>query len=379
MKEKVAVLHSEYIIDGVQQDLTPAQMLESVHASRQEILPEEGLDSIIDETMDPVFKALEFDGEQVQDYLKLTSAADLNECVFQAPYAASQTKCGIATSLIDTIWKSGHFRLGDLTVSAKWKWDTEKIGNLAAFYFSAEAVAEYLDALGLRLGGYDFVKAEYCKADFSTSLFRTEEEEEDLLEKLPYHSGSPTLGKSRAIPEKLDPDQDSWIIYIPFESCEPRLGGSLLADKMQASGGIPLEIGDADYFIDCYEVVRELVEDKVAISGTTVSAGGLLTALKRMCGPKTGARINLSDIINASGVSDIVRHLFAEIPGAIIQIKDLDYDYVEAELLLQDVLFFPIGHPSTVSSDIDISVSDKSGIQTILESLINSQSSEGED
>lgn len=379
MKEKSVALHSEYIINGIQQELTPAQMLESVHSSQQKNKVFEKPGAIVDETMDPAFKALEFDGDKVLEYLELTSSSNLKDTPIQAPYSASQTKCGIATSLIDTIWKAGHFRLGDLALSANWHWDTEKIGNMAAFYYSVEAAAEYLDALELRLSNYDFDKSQACRIEFSTSLFRTDETDEDLLEKLPYHSGSPRLEDLRSIPEIFEKDDESWIIYIPFESCEPRLGGSLLADRMQASGGIPLEIGDADYFIDCFEVVRELVEDKVAISGTTVSSGGLLTALKRMCGQGAGFNVNLGGIINSTGEKDIVRHLFAEIPGVVIQIRDIDYDYVEAELLLQDVLFFPIGHPTSASSDIDISVSEKNGIQTILESLINSQSSEGED
>ena len=139
------------------------------------------------------------------------------------------------------------------------------------------------------------------------------------------------------------------------------------------------QIVDPDYFIDCYEVVRELVEDGVVLSGVTVGRGGLISALKRMTGPKIGASVELADLVRATGEKDIVRLLFAEVPGVLFQIADIDYDYVDAELLLQDIAFYPMGHPVPGKPGVDIISSDKPGIQTILESLIRSQSSEGED
>ena len=139
---------------------------------------------------------------------------------------------------------------------------------------------------------------------------------------------------------------------------------------------------DPDYFIDCYEVLREMVEDNVVIAGATVSDGGLLTTLKKMAvaaGDKVGARINLSELMAANREQDIVRILFAEVPGVIIQIRDEDYDYLDAEFTLQDVIFYPLGHPVHGKGEIKVDASGKTGIQSILESIIRSQSSEGED
>lgn len=416
MMDKTAILYSEYIIDGVQQELTPAQMLANVLTSVQDSGKESlhikhwqlaggrpndgtkgrggfagqddnseerldaGLEPIVDETLDPSFKALEFDGTKIKEYLKKVSAISPKSRTFQPAFAASLTKSQIATALIDTIWCKGQFSLGDLALKASWKWNTEPIGNMTAFYSSVEAAADYIDALGIRLADINVETAKSSRVDFSATLLRTEDEaEEDLLERFPYHSGSPELSSSRMLSDSLSSDKESWIVFIPFETCAPRLGGSVLAEALDASGGIPLDINDADYFIDCYEVVREFVEDGIAISGATVGPGGLLPALKRMTGLRTGAKIDLGGLIASSGEKDLVRLLFTEIPGAIIQIKDIDYDYIEAELLLQDVVFFPLGHPAGGTSDIEIAASDKSGIQNILESLINSQSSEGED
>ena len=125
-----------------------------------------------------------------------------------------------------------------------------------------------------------------------------------------------------------------------------------------------------------------MVEDNVIIAGCTVGDGGLLTALKKMAtaaGNKVGARISLAELMSASREQDIVRILFAEVPGVIIQIRDEDYDYLDAEFMLQDVVFYPLGHPVHGRGEIKVDASGKSGIQSILESIIRSQSSEGED
>ena len=97
-----------------------------------------------------------------------------------------------------------------------------------------------------------------------------------------------------------------------------------------------------------------------------------------MCSGDVGADIDISGIKNAYGEDQNARVLFSEIPGAIIQIKDSDYDYVDAELLLQDIAYYPIGHPVAGSGEVNVKTGG-SGIANILQSLLSSQASEGED
>jgi hypothetical protein len=90
-----------------------------------------------------------------------------------------------------------------------------------------------------------------------------------------------------------------------------------------------------------------------------------------------GLGVDVSDVMRAYQEQDVLRILFGEVPGAVIQIQDADFDYLDAELLLQDVAFFPLGHPVPGSDEVRVKASAKSGIQTILESLM--QNAEGED
>lgn len=385
MKEKTSALHSKYIIDGVSRRLTPAEMLDDCLASA-EVKPntESGeFEPVVDESTDPSPSMKKFQNQNVQGYLATVVSLLDEPRPFPAAYADPYTRGGIAKALLDAVWLNGHFKLGDLTLAAKWKWNGKPLGNMAAFYSSAEATADYINNLGICLSGYSFTESgRVCQTSFKVGACEKAEspDEDDIFlpEDAPFGSEHPVLGRRRAVPDKLAADPDSWIIYVPFDTCDFRLGGSLLCDALGQNGDNFPEIGDADYFIDCYEVIREFIEDRIAVSAATVCDGGLLTALKLMCSGDVGADIDISGIMSAYGEDKKLRILFSEVPGAIIQIKDSDYDYVDAEFLLQDIAYYPIGHPVTGTGEVNVKAGG-SGIANILQSLLGSQASEGED
>ena len=73
----------------------------------------------------------------------------------------------------------------------------------------------------------------------------------------------------------------------------------MLSEVTGISGGRAPELIDSDYFIDCYEVVREFVEDGVVVSGVTSCRGGLMNALSELAGANSGIRADLSGIIRS--------------------------------------------------------------------------------
>ena len=378
--EKMSALYSRYVIDGVPQELSPGEMLDECLAVRDWRDTPAPAGTLLDETVDPQPRSDSFDSWKVRDYLALTERA--GERGLPVLFAAPYTKIFLERALIDALWQDGHFRLGDLIVRAEWTWDMQQIGFAAAFYASAQALSEYLSSLSLKLSAYGWAPGNPCALRLSTSVFGDEYDEEEFPVELPFRTAHPALLPVRRPTLAFVDDPDSWIIYVPMEGCEYRLGGSLLSELLQQGGDVAPDPSDPDYFIDCYEVLREMVEDNVIIAGATVGDGGLLTALRRMAaatGERVGARINLSELMSATRESDIVRLLFAEVPGVVVQIRDEDYDYLDAEFMLQDVVFYPLGHPVHGKGEIKVDASGKSGIQSILESIIRSQSSEGED
>ena len=380
MNEKISALYSEYVIDGIAQELTPDRMLSACLAEPSAEETGEGYGQIVDESIDPALKPCVTEPSGIDAYADMVKA--LPGRIFPSAFPETYTKSRIASALIDTIWRKGHFRLDDLMLRLDWKWNPRRIGDMADFYSSAYSAADYSDSLGVRLSAYSYEEVSGDTAlEVSTSILeeKREEDDDEFFDELPFKTGHPHMDDGMMHPSCFVPDPQSWIIYIPFENCEYRLGGSLLAQALGVSGAVAPQIVDADYFIDCYEVVRELVEDGVVIAGAAVGDGGLMTALDSMTEAGTGAAVELAGLVRATGESDIVRLLFSEVPGVLVQINDIDYDYVDAELLLQDVAFYPLGHPSVSTKGVTVRTSDKSGIQAILESLITSQSSEGED
>lgn len=348
----VSALHAHYVIDGVPQELTPAEILDSLmEPDARPRSVECACGQIVDETFDSGFGLLNINPSKVEEYLALISDS---RSELPLAFSAEYTRLHIAAALIDTMWRPGSFKLEDLSLTAKWMWNDAFVCNMSAFYQSVSAAAEYLDSLNLKIRRYSFEEGP-ISVRFATAL-----------------SGAPLLCSPR-----IQPDPQSWLIYVPFDTSDYRLGGSLLAQRVGLGGGVAPKVMDPDYFIDCFEVVREFVEDGVAIAGVTVSEGGLINALSQMVGEGTGASIDVSDVSKACDEKNVARILFAEVPGVILQVRDMDFDYIDAEFLLQDVAFYPLGHPTPGTDGIRVKSSAKSGIQTILESLI--QNAEGED
>lgn len=373
MPKSPSELHSLYIIDGVPCEFTPAQLLDAV-TDTSPAIPEDCPDTIVDETLDPVVAACNFEISRIDDYLSAVSGVRKK---LPLAFAEAYSRGRVAEALLDALWLSGRFRLGDLRLKASWKWNFYPVGSSSAFYRSVQSSADYVDALGLKFSSYSCSSSSECDLVFKAELARSETGEEEIFVGQPFRSEHPEMSVRISCPPKLVPDPHSWVVYVPFETCDFRLGGSLLAQVCGFGGGAPPQVEDADYFIDCYEVIRELVEDDILLSASTVRVGGLMVALKNMANGGVGITADISGIMKAYGENNIVRVLFSEVPGVLVQIRDIDFDYLDAELLLQDVAFFPLGHPEPDCPGVRVNASDKPGIQTILESLM--QKAEGED
>ncbi len=373
MSEKISALYSSFVIDGIREEFTPARLLQPLCDAR--LCPPQGAEEscCIDETVDPVARSFDVDSADVAGSLEAILSA---RRIAPPAYADSYTRFRIASALEDALWKKGAFRLGDLSLVASWKCDARTVGAMAAFYRSVTSAADYVDSLGLRFADVSCTRGGAGGDVAFRALVARDSETDEFFTRDPFRSVAPRFSSVRACPPTLVPDPQSWIVYIPFDTADFRLGGSLLA-QVFGIGGAPVQITDADCFIDCFEVVREFVEDGLLLSGATVADGGLLTALSRMAEGNCAVEADISAIMHSCQEKYPLRVLFAELPGVIIQIRDSDFDYLDAELLLQDVAYFPLGHPDPSGRGVRVKSAAKSGIQTILESLI--RNAEGED
>ena len=391
MKEKESALYSQYIIDGIRCDATPAELLGECLEFPDG--PEEdysGFDDIIDESTEPPLSTLTFDPSRTLDYLKMISEKTAEERPFSLLYPDHFTHLQIAQALLNRLWSEGHFRLYNLRLWAQWEWNTRPLGNMAAFYRSAAAAAEYIFGLGVKMSDYLFIEGdEKCSVKFFAWLPEDDIDPEtdsdehsgigntSALFKAPFESRPPWIGNKRKCPATIISDTNSWIIYIPFDTCKFRLGGSILAQANGLNGGQEPHIADPDYFIDCYEVIRELTEDGIIKAGYSVADGGLATAAEKMCG-EYGLELDITGIMSSYGETDPANILFGEIPGVLIQISDNDFDYLDSQLILQDVAYYPVGRPSTDFKGLRFAEKARKGVADILASLLG-QATEGED
>ena len=377
MKEKESALFSRYVIDGVRCDATPYEMLAECMSDAviDEEYDEEYAD-IVDESTDPPLTSFTYRNEDNASYISQVAEYQ-EERPFRMLYPSSFSRQRIAGALLERIWNKGHYKLGDLNLWAEWKWNSRPLGNMAAFYRSVEATSQYIYGLGVNLEDYLFIEGDEGSNVKFFSWLEEEFEDNGLFKSSPYESRHPWISEERKCPSTVIDEPDSWLIYIPFDTCGFRLGDSLLTQVNGHNGGKAPDINDPDYFIDCYEVVRELVEDEVVVAGVNVADGGLITAAQRMCG-KLGIDMDISGIISSYQNDSRSRILFGEVPGIIMQISGENYDYVDSQLLLQDVAYYTIGQVSSTHKGLKITNSSKSDLADILASLIR-QTSEGED
>ena len=353
MEKKSSAFSSRFIVDGVPQGPTPADML----------LPLEGLKpsvasdgEIIDESTDLAPSVYKFSAARIDDYLKAVSAfSDGRPMPVQ--FTDSLTKGSIAAALLDALWREGQFGLGDLSLSLSWHWDEAPVGNMAALYRSVEAAAEYIDALGIPVTGHEYVPEEGgCR--FSAKA-----------------GGVPDGG--RKCPSVAQGAPSDWVIYVPFDTCEFRLGGSRLSEAVSARSSVAPDISAAEYFSDCYELVRELVADGIVRSGVTVLEGGLLKALADLVPSGSGISADITGIMRAYDEFP-VRVLFSETPGVILTFRDSDFDYIDAEFILQDVAYYPLGHITPDKDGISVITLSQQPLSGILSSILEHHA-EGED
>lgn len=136
----------------------------------------------------------------------------------------------------------------------------------------------------------------------------------------------------------------STFYHIDFSFDQLRLGGSAFAQSLNKVGDDVPTVQNPEYFRDAFLAVQELVNKGLILAGHDISAGGLITTLLEMCFANTegGMEINLDKI----KCDDIVKILFAENPGVVIQVADKHK--AEVKKILEDagVSYVKIGVPT---------------------------------
>lgn len=345
-------LDSAYIIDGQKNEVTPAQMLHEAMMWRcgrsADNIPEKTGPDIIDESLDIPPSNLCYHENLTAEYIErcTAKAVSMQDRPFETLQAEYFSKTRVAGALIDSLWIDGAFKLEDLSIWIDWKWNCAKVGNMAAFYKSVQATSDYLYDLGIPLSGYLFEKTESDSVMACFPMLGDNDEDNSEIDE----DRDIWMGEDRICSAHFAKVKDSALLFIPFDSCDLRVGASILAECLHESGGLAPNISDPDYFMDCYEVVREFCEDGLIIAGRTVCDGGIAVATRKMCTESLGAEISMKGISKAYNGAGNARTLFSEVPGVLIQVHEKDIEYIDTQMLLQDVAYYRIGTVRSLQS-----------------------------
>jgi phosphoribosylformylglycinamidine synthase len=247
--------------------------------------------------------------------------------------AANASVISIAEALTNIIWAPIEGGLTGISLSANWMWPCKNKGEDARLYDAVEAASNFAIALGINIPtGKDSLSM--------TQKYRNGE--------LVYAPGTVIISAAgevsnigKIIEPVLKPEPDSCLIYIDFSSDAFKLGGSSLGQVLNKLGTETPSVKDPRYFARAFGTIQQLISDQKIISGHDISAGGMITALLEMCFSQveTGIEIDLNEISE----KDIIKILFSENPGVIIQVSELQF--VEDILRKNNLHFFILGNP----------------------------------
>lgn len=264
-----------------------------------------------------------------------TSHKGVATSVGHAPAAAlvdpvAGSKLAIAEALTNLVWAELTHGLKGVSLSANWMWPAKNQGENSRLYEAVEAVSDFACKLGINIPtGKD-------------SLSMTQKYPDGSVVLSPGTVIISAVAEVKDIRRTVSPDlknvEGSKIIYIDFSKDELNLGGSSFGQVINCLGESAPTICDANYFAKTFEAVQQLIKQDLILAGHDISSGGLITTLLEMCFPTTNSGIDL--ILDKSG-NDLIKILFSENPGIVIQVGDIQV--VSALLKMNGIDFKIIG------------------------------------
>lgn len=243
----------------------------------------------------------------------------------------------VAEALTNIVWAPLYDRLSGVSLSANWMWPCRaKEGEDARLYKAVQALSDFCVDLGINVPtGKD-----------SLSMTQKYPDGEKILSPgtVIVTAGAVVSNVKKTVSPVMVNDKRSSFYHIDFSFDELRLGGSAFAQSLGFVGDDVPTVRNSEYFADAFNVLQELIGRGMIMSGHDISAGGLITTLLEMCfaNEEGGMIVNLDNL----GQKDIVKALFAENAGVVVQVSDKYSDEFRAMMEDAGVGFVKIGYPT---------------------------------
>ena len=249
---------------------------------------------------------------------------------------AAGSVLSVAEALTNIVWAPMAEGMDSISLSANWMWPCRsQEGEDARLYAGVKALSDFCCDLHINVPtGKD-----------SLSLSQQYPNGEKIISPgtVIVSAGGEVSDIKKVVSPVLVNDKNASLYHIDFSFDEQRLGGSAFAQSLGKVGDDVPTVKNPEYFADAFMAIQQLIEKGWIMAGHDISAGGLITTLLEMCfaNQKGGLHINLHDICKNG---DIVKALFAENPGVVIEISDEHKDEFKEFMEEQGVGFAKIGY-----------------------------------
>ena len=243
----------------------------------------------------------------------------------------------VAESLTNIVWAPLEDGLEGVSLSANWMWPCRaQKGEDARLYAAVEALSDFCCSLHINVPtGKD-----------SLSLTQKYPNGEKIISPgtVIVSAGGEVKDVRKVVSPVLVNSKNSSLYYIDFSFDDQRLGGSAFAQSLGKVGSDVPTVKNPEYFADCFEAIQTLINKGWVMAGHDISAGGLITTLLEMtfANQQGGIHVNLYDMNG----EDVVKDLFAENPGVVIQVSDQHKHALREYLESEGIGYAKIGYPT---------------------------------
>lgn len=243
----------------------------------------------------------------------------------------------VSESLTNLVWAPLAEGLDSVSLSANWMWPCRsQKGEDARLYRGVQALSDFCCALKINVPtGKD-----------SLSMTQKYPNGEKIISPgtVIVSSGGEVSDVRKVVSPVAVNEPKSSFYHIDFSFDELRLGGSAFAQSLGYVGSDVPSVQNPDYFRDAFNAVQLLVNGGLLLAGHDISAGGLITCLLEMCFANTEGGIEVS--LDGFKKADLVKALFAENPGVVVQVADSKKTEFKKVLDEAGIAYVKLGRPT---------------------------------
>ena len=250
---------------------------------------------------------------------------------------AAGSVLSVAEALTNIVWAPLAEGLDSVSLSANWMWPCRsQKGEDARLYRGVEALSDFCCELQINVPtGKDSLSLSQQYPDGSKIISPGT---------VIVSAGGQVSDVRRVVNPVIKPVGKSTIYHIDFSFDTLRLGGSAFAQSQGFVGSDVPTVKNPEYFRDAFNAVQQLVSEGLVLAGHDISAGGLITCLLEMCFANTEGGLDIC--LDKFHPADLVRILFAENPGVVLQIADKDKARFKEILDEAGIGYVKLGRPA---------------------------------